>query len=163
LYRSTMGVLAANIMTTGLITLGISAGAGGALGGGAMRGSRGDLALQTLLIVLMLGVEVFRPLRGLSRLYHRGRISILAARGIFALLDTAPTVQDPPQPSVRPAEVLTLHPEVRFEGVSFGYLNRPQVLKNISLTLKPGEQLGLVGPSGAGKSTMIWLLLRFFD
>jgi ATP-binding cassette subfamily C protein CydCD len=163
LYRSTMGVLAANITTTGLITLGISAGAGVALGWGAMRVSRGDLALQTLLIVLMLGVEVFRPLRELSRLYHRGMIAVSAAKGIFALVDTAPTVQDPPQPSARPAEALTLQPEVRLEGVSFGYPNRPQVLKKISLTLKPGEQLGLVGPSGAGKSTMIWLLLRFFD
>src|ERR671922_1731374 len=163
LYRSTMGVLAANITTTGLITLGISAGAGVALGWGAMRVSRGDLALQTLLIVLMLGVEVFRPLRELSRLYHRGMIAVSAAKGIFALLDTAPMVQDSPQLAVRPAEAWTLQPEVRFEGVSFGYPNRPQVLRDISLTLTPGETLGLVGPSGAGKSTMIWLLLRFFD
>src|SRR5919202_1082329 len=142
LYRSTMGVLAANITTTGLITLGISAGAGVALGWGALRVSRGELALPTLLIVLMLGVEVFRPLRELSRLYHRGMIALSAAKGIFALLDTAPTVQDPPQPSVRPAEALPLHPEVRFKRVSFGYPNRPQVLKTLSLTLKPGEQLG---------------------
>jgi ATP-binding cassette, subfamily B, bacterial len=163
LYRSTMGVLAANITTTGLITLGISAGAGVALGWGTMRVSRGDLALQTLLIVLMLGVEVFRPLRELSRLYHRGMIAVSAAKGIFALLDTAPTVQDSAPLAIRPAEALTLQPEVRFEGVSFGYPNRPQVLKEISLTLTPGETLGLVGPSGAGKSTMIWLLLRFFD
>jgi len=60
LYRSTMGVLAANITTTGLITLGISAGAGVALGWGAVRVGRGELDLPTLLIVLMLGVEVFR-------------------------------------------------------------------------------------------------------
>ncbi len=163
LYLSTMGVLAANITTTGLITLGISAGAGVALAWGAVRVSRGDLALPTLLIVLMLGVEVFRPLRELSRLYHRGMLALSEARGIFALLDTQPAVQEPQQASVEPEAGLQLTPEVRFEGVSFGYPNRPQVLHDISLTLHPGERLGLVGPSGAGKSTMIWLLLRFFD
>jgi ATP-binding cassette subfamily C protein CydCD len=162
LYRSTMGVLAANITTTGLITLGISAGAGVALGWGALRVSHGELALPTLLIVLMLGVEVFRPLRELSRLYHRGMLALSEAKGIFGLLDTVPAVQDPP-PSTDPSPPLALDPEVRFEGVSFGYPNRPQVLKQISLTIEPGEQVGLVGPSGAGKSTMIWLLLRFFD
>ena len=102
LYRSTMGVLAANITTTGLITLGISAGAGVALGWGALRVSRGELALPTLLIVLMLGVEVFRPLRELSRLYHRGMLALSEAKGIFALLDTIPTIQEPQQPSIPP-------------------------------------------------------------
>jgi ATP-binding cassette subfamily C protein CydCD len=163
LYRSTMGVLAANITTTGLITLGISAGAGVALGWGAVRVSRGELALPTLLIVLMLGVEVFRPLRELSRLYHRGMLALSEAKGIFGLLDTLPTIQEPAQPSIRATDALRLEPEVRFEGVSFGYPNRPLVLKHISLTISPGEQVGLVGPSGAGKSTMIWLLLRFLD
>ncbi len=163
LYRSTMGVLAANITTTGLITLGISAGAGVALAWGAVRVSRGELALPTLLIVLMLGVEVFRPLRELARLYHRGMLALSEAKGIFGLLDTVPTIQEPLQPSIRPTESLRLAPEVQFEGVGFGYPNRPQVLKNIALTLKPGQQIGLVGPSGAGKSTLIWLLLRFFD
>jgi ATP-binding cassette subfamily B protein len=163
LYRSTMGVLAANITTTGLITLGISAGAGVALGWGALRVSRGELELPTLLIVLMLGVEVFRPLRELSRLYHRGMLALSEAKGIFALLDTVPAIQEPADAAVPAAETLTLTPEVRFEDVSFGYPNRPQVLKHVSLAIRPGEQVGLVGPSGAGKSTMIWLLLRFFD
>src|SRR5919106_3027382 len=128
LYRSTMGVLAANITTTGLITLGISAGAGVALAWGAVRVSRGELALPTLLIVLMLGVEVFRPLRELSRLYHRGMLALSEAKGIFALIDAVPAVQEPAHPAVHPSESLVLEPEVRFEGVSFGYPNRPQVL-----------------------------------
>src|SRR5919199_5018158 len=104
LYRSTMGVLAVNIITSGGVTLGISAGARVALGWGALRVSRGELALPTLLIVLMLGVEVFRPLRELSRLYHRGMLALSEAKGIFALLDTVPAVQDPPQPAVRPSQ-----------------------------------------------------------
>ncbi|MBI3330195.1 MAG: ATP-binding cassette domain-containing protein, partial [Nitrospinae bacterium] len=163
LFRTTMRVLAVNITTTGLITLGISAGAGVALGWGAVRVSRGELDLPTLLMVLMLGVEVFRPLRELSRLYHRGMLAISEAKGIFGVLDTVPAVQEPQQPCVNPADPIGLKPEVRFEGVSFGYPSRPQVLKDISLTLEAGKTLGLVGPSGAGKSTLIWLLLRFFD
>src|SRR5438093_345578 len=62
LYRGTMGVLAANAATGGMTLLGISAGAALALGWGAVRVSQGDLALQTLIIVLLLGVEVLRPL-----------------------------------------------------------------------------------------------------
>jgi ATP-binding cassette subfamily C protein CydCD len=162
-YRSTMGVLAVNIITSGMITLGISAGAGVALGWGALRVSQGALPLPTLLVVLMLGVEVFRPLRELSRLYHRGMIAMSAAKGIYALLDTPPMVREPLRPVVPLTEDVVLAPEVRFEQVSFGYPKRPRVLKEVSLTLQPGQRLGLVGPSGAGKSTLIWLLLRFFD
>src|ERR671930_262619 len=103
LYRSTMGVLAVNIITSGMTTLGISAGAGVALGWGALRVSQGSLALPTLLVVLMLGVEVFRPLRELARLYHRGMIAMSTAKAIFALLDATPMVQEPSQP-VLPAE-----------------------------------------------------------
>ncbi|HEY7495496.1 MAG TPA: ABC transporter ATP-binding protein [Candidatus Tectomicrobia bacterium] len=162
-YRSTMGVLAVNIITSGMITLGIAAGAGVALGWGAIRVSHGELALPTLLVVLMLGVEIFRPLRELARLYHRGMIAMSAAKGIFALLDTEPMVQDTPQSLSFFMQQPTLTPEIRFEGVSFGYPKRPQVLQDVSLTLEPDQCLGLVGPSGAGKSTLIWLLLRFFD
>ena len=163
LYRSTMGVLAVNIITSGVITLGISAGAGVALGWGALRVSQGTLALPTLLVVLMLGVEVFRPLRELARLYHRGMIAVSSAKAIFAILDAVPAVQEPRQPVLPVDEQLTLTPEVRFDAVSFGYPKRPQVLHNICLTVEPGQRLGIVGPSGAGKSTLIWLLLRFFD
>src|SRR5919108_401758 len=96
---------------------------------------------------------------GESSLKRRQAYSALGAE----FLDAVQSVQEPPQPAIPASEALSLEPEVRFEGVSFGYPNRPQVLKRISLTIQPGEQVGLVGPSGAGKSTMIWLLLRFFD
>jgi ATP-binding cassette subfamily C protein CydCD len=162
-FQSTMGVLAVNIITSGMITLGISAGAGVALGWGALRVSQGELALSTLLVVLMLGVEVFRPLRELSRLYHRGMIAMSAAKGIFALMDTLPAVQEPSESTVSRMSIQSFTPVIEFERVSFGYPKRPHVLKAISLLVEPGQRLGLVGPSGAGKSTLIWLLLRFFD
>ena len=80
------------------------------------------------------------------------------------------TLTDRPQ---APALVVT-RGEIAFEDVRFHYgravsareEGRPQphaVLEGFSLTVRPGEKIGLVGRSGAGKSTVVNLLLRFFD
>jgi len=67
--------------------------------------------------------------------------------------------------------------EIRFEHVRFNYglserkfvdgdgnpKLRPRVVRDLSLTIRPGEKVGLVGRSGAGKSTLVNLLLRFYD
>jgi ATP-binding cassette, subfamily B, multidrug efflux pump len=58
--------------------------------------------------------------------------------------------------------------EVKFDAVDFGYNiasqdSKKTLLKNLNLTIKPGEKVGLVGRSGAGKSTIVNLLLRFYD
>ena len=54
--------------------------------------------------------------------------------------------------------------EIRFENVSFEYPDdHIPVLKNISLTIKPGEKIALVGSSGGGKTTLTNLIPRFYD
>ncbi len=53
--------------------------------------------------------------------------------------------------------------EIRFENVSFHYGKGGGVIDKFSLTIAPGEKVGLVGRSGAGKSTLVNLLLRFYD
>ncbi|MDB5815223.1 MAG: transporter family protein [Rhodocyclales bacterium] len=53
--------------------------------------------------------------------------------------------------------------EVRFEDVSFAYGGKNTVIDKLSLSIRPGEKIGLVGRSGAGKSTIVNLLLRFYD
>jgi len=52
---------------------------------------------------------------------------------------------------------------IAFEDVRFGYGRETGVLQGFSLTVRPGEKIGLIGRSGAGKSTVVNLLLRFFD
>lgn len=55
-------------------------------------------------------------------------------------------------------------PTIVFENVSFNYPNsKKQALKNVNLTIKPGDSLAFVGENGAGKTTIIKLLLRFYD
>ncbi|TRC75749.1 ABC transporter ATP-binding protein [Mesorhizobium sp. WSM4307] len=53
--------------------------------------------------------------------------------------------------------------EIRFEDIRFHYGKQKGVIENLSLTVKPGEKVGIVGRSGAGKSTLVNLLLRFYD
>ncbi|MBI3977415.1 MAG: ABC transporter ATP-binding protein, partial [Chloroflexi bacterium] len=158
LFHSTMMVLAVNIAGGGLAMLSISAGAALALGWGAVRVSRGELDLAPLLVVLLLGVEVFRPLRELTQLYHRGMIATSAAMGIFGLMETPVEVQEPAVPASVEGEA------IRFESVTFGYLGgRRPALRDLSFTLRAGERVGIVGHSGAGKSSVVALLLRFYD
>ncbi|MGL5009239.1 MAG: ABC transporter ATP-binding protein, partial [Paracoccaceae bacterium] len=53
--------------------------------------------------------------------------------------------------------------EIRFDAVSFGYGRARAGVRNINLTIRAGEKLGIVGASGAGKSTLVALLLRLYD
>ncbi len=74
------------------------------------------------------------------------------------------TVVDPPVS--RPFTVP--RGEVRYDRIHFNYgKNRADgmggIIDNLSLTIRPGEKVGLVGRSGAGKSTLVSLLLRFYD
>ncbi|XP_017303166.2 uncharacterized protein LOC103518056 [Diaphorina citri] len=53
--------------------------------------------------------------------------------------------------------------KIFFKNVSFSYDQKHLIINNLSLTIQPGEKIGLVGRSGAGKSTINNLLLRFYD
>ena len=54
------------------------------------------------------------------------------------------------------------HGEVSFDHVGFSYGDLPAI-QDFTLTIAPGEKIGLVGPSGAGKSTLVNLFLRLYD
>ena len=161
LFRSTMGVLGTNTLARGITDTGIAVGAAVALGWGAWRVQTGQMELSALLIVLMLGVEVFRPLRELRTVLHQGMLGISAAEGIKQILDAEPRVRDRAGPSPPPR---ALAPTVAFDEVRFAYPGgRRAAHSGLSFAVAAGERVGIVGPSGAGKSTVARLLLRFYD
>jgi len=159
LFRSTMWILATNAAARGITDTGIAVGAAAALGLGAWRVTQGETSLEALLIILMLGTEVFRPLRDLRSLLHNGMVGLSAALGIHEILDSEPLVRDAEQ-----KHIPDLEPTVEFDGVVFQYPSTQDAAhRGVTFKVAAGERIGVVGPSGSGKSTILKLLLRLYE
>ena len=129
---------------------------------------------------LMYGTRVFRPLQDLSDKYNILQSAMASSERVFDLLDTpadeqladaAEAVPAARQPAVEAAAVAGnsaaasagSNPRVEFRNVWFAYKSEEWVLRDVSLTVEPGEMIAIVGHTGAGKTTLISLLLRFYD
>jgi ATP-binding cassette subfamily B protein len=77
----------------------------------------------------------------------------------FDILDTTPAVRDAPNAREAPR----FKGQIRFENVSFSYDGKKTAVRDVFLTVEPGETVALVGPTGSGKSTTLALLHRAFD
>ena len=157
LSDATFWVLALNVATRGFTDLGTGMGAAAALVLGAWRVRHGDMTIEALLIVLMAGTEIFRPLRDLRAVLHAGLNGQSAANAVNELLDTpvsAPVGGGTPNGGT----------DIVFDGVRFAYPGgRRPAHDSLSFSIAAGEHVGVVGPSGAGKSSIVRLLMRFYD
>ena len=160
LFQRTMWVLGTNVLSRGITDCAITIGAAAGLVLGASRVVSGDMELAGLLIILMMGVEIFRPMRELRNVLHQGMVGMSAAQGIYSILDATSDVEDAP---TNP-EATTLEPSIAFENITFRYPGaRRLVHQGLDFSVAAGERIGVVGPSGCGKSSVVRLLLRFFD
>ena len=160
LFRSTMWVLATNSLSRGITDTSIAIGAATALGYGAFRVIEGEMDLSSLLIILMMGVEIFRPMRDLRTVLHQGMVGLSAAQGIYKILDSKPIVEEKQFDNKNSI----LEPNIEFESVNFKYPGQNHIVhNNLSFKIKKGERVGIVGTSGCGKSSIVKLLLHFYD
>ena len=96
-------------------------------------------------------------LNSISALYEDN----LFLANLYEFLDIEPKLIDPPNPQPIPLPMKT---GIEFKNVGFQYSTTTrQALKNINLTIKPGEVIALVGENGSGKTTLIKLLCRLYD
>src|SRR5689334_21548370 len=116
-FRRTMWVLGTNVLARGITDSAIACGAGAALVLGALRVEAGSMTLASLLIILMLGTEIFRPMRELRTVLHQGMVGMSAAQGIYQILDERPLVADAPHAVLEGPPA----PSIAFEGVRFRY------------------------------------------
>jgi ATP-binding cassette, subfamily B, bacterial len=94
---------------------------------------------------------------GLSELYEHS----LFISNLYRYLELEPQMASPARPQPMPERIQR---GIEFRNVSFRYPGRKDLaLRNVNLTLRPGEKLALVGANGAGKTTLIKLLTRLYD
>jgi len=95
----------------------------------------------------------------MSRIVSHTQKAAAGAKRIFDILDHQSSVPDTPTPTPMTQPV---RGKIELNQVGFRYGNRA-VTKNITLSIAPGEMIGLVGHSGSGKSTLVNLICRFYD
>ncbi len=102
---------------------------------------------------------IYAPLAMLLRAPRMFTHMMTSVSAVFDLLDEPADVCDSPSA----VEIDDLKGRIELNSVSFGYDMGDEVLHNVSLTVEPGEFIGLVGKSGVGKSTLINLIMRMYD
>jgi ATP-binding cassette subfamily B protein len=126
-------------------------------------GGRGVLAgwatLGTLVAFVQYSERAFQPILRLSEQYNNVQIALASAERVERMLTTEPTVKEPADP----ATLGTVTGAVELRDVHFSYVPDEPVLRGVSLTIKPGQNVAVVGPTGAGKSSLAGLLARFYD
>ena len=116
----------------------------------------GDMTLY--LSIFRQSQNVFQSLFfGLSDLYENA----LFMSNLFAFLDLKPLMPISATPIALPNPI---EHGIEFRNVSFRYADRNDyALRDVNLTIKPGEKIALVGANGAGKTTLVKLLTRLYD
>jgi len=109
------------------------------------------------LFIISLG-RFFDPVMNLSAFWSNIQSGLSAAERIFALMDAEPNVV---QKAVQ--DVSHLKGDIRFENLSFRYVDQEPVLIDFSLDIRSGENLAIVGHTGAGKSSLAKLIARFYE
>ncbi|WP_432503478.1 ABC transporter ATP-binding protein [Kineococcus arenarius] len=128
--------------------------------GGWLRGTGTALSIGTLVALVTLQAQLFRPLGALLRILVRLHASMALFTRVFEYLDSAPEVAEAPDA----VELPRARGRVEFRGVEFRYpgADRP-ALSGIDLVVPAGTSLAVVGATGSGKTTLGYLLARLYD
>jgi len=162
LFSETMRNLKVNLAEIGISNFASGIGTSFTLAVAALLTSVHIIPVSSLLILLFMTNEVFRPANELAAYFHQGFMGITSMGGIFALLDEEEKIKDEGTKTIdiKSADGF----EIRYENIEFAYSEKKNtVFKNLNFTVAKNEKLAVAGESGSGKTTIVNLLLRFYE
>lgn len=126
---------------------------------GAIAAINGGISVGQLFSFLSYANQYTKPFNEISGVITELQNALACAGRIFELIEEEAQI-----PDVYDARVLTMADgSVELRDVSFSYVSDKKLIKNLNLSVKPGQRVAIVGPTGCGKTTIINLLMRFYD
>lgn len=120
--------------------------------------SRNQITVGVLIAFIGSSGRFYGRLDSMSRFVSVTQKTAAGAKRIFDILDHVSNVPEP----TKPVKVDSVQGGMSLQEVGFRYGSRT-VIRGLSLSIQPGEMIGLVGHSGSGKSTLVNLICRFYD
>ncbi len=117
------------------------------------------MTVGALTVFLAYLSKFFKPVQDLAKMTNVVAQASVGLERVQAILQTDTVI--PQKPDAR--DPGALKGEIVFEKVAFAYEADAPVLREINLTIKPGQRVGVCGPTGGGKSTVLSLIPRFYD
>ncbi len=121
---------------------------------------KGKITPADLIAYLLYIQTLITSIRRIVEFTEQFQKGITGIERFYEIIDTPPEIED----CENAIELSDVSGDIEFFNVSFSYSDRTgEVLKNISLKVKKGENIALVGPSGGGKTTLCSLIPRFYE
>ena len=121
-----------------------------------MDGEMNYIDLITFTLFVSSFITPIRKLSNFTEIFVNGMAGLRRFREI---METQPHVKD--KPDAKP--IVVTEGAIDIEDVSFSYEERAEVIRDMTLHIRPGETLAVVGHSGGGKTTLCQLIPRFYD
>ena len=127
---------------------------------GVYRISENEISMGGIIAAVMLSSRAISPMAQLAGLMIRGNTTMSALRQLDEIMKQEDEFED----KGHLASKQRLHGKIELDKVSFNYPESDKpILKNISLSIKPGERIAIIGRNGSGKSTLAKLLLGLYQ
>ncbi|MGN0395817.1 MAG: ABC transporter ATP-binding protein [Coprococcus sp.] len=126
---------------------------------GAVMAIKGLISVGQLTSFLSYANQYTKPFNEISGVVTELQNALASAARVFELIDEDAEIAE----AADPVKLTDVKGNVKLSNVDFSYNKDVELIKNLSLNVKPGQRIAIVGPTGCGKSTVINLLMRFYD
>ena len=126
---------------------------------GGMLVVNGSITLGNVQAFIQYSRRFTQPIAQTAQIANVMQAAVAAGERVFQVLDEEEQIPDP----VQSLELIDPKGSVIFNHVKFGYEENKTIIKDMNLSVAPGDTIAIVGPTGAGKTTLINLLMRFYE
>lgn len=127
-----------------------------ALAGGWLIVSGSGVSVGTVVTIIFFAKQFSQPLERLANSFAHMQQAKAASKRVFTILD----MEEEEHPE---GTISKVDGNIRFEHVDFSYREDHPLIRDLTVDVKPGQNVAIVGPTGAGKTTIVNLLMRFYD